>query len=165
MIISISGSVGTWKTSLSKLLSKKLNFEVIHLNELAKDFKLEEVKELQTFDFDLDKLLILIEQKINKYKKEKKNLILESHFVHFINPKLVDFLFIINRNLKELKKEYKIRNYNSQKTKDNLEVEAFNLCFYEGIDEGYEEEKQIFCLKNEKFLDDLIDKIELKINK
>jgi len=163
MIIAISGSVGSGKTSLSKLLSKKLNYEIVHLNDIAKNFKLEEIKDIQTFDFDLDKLLIFIEKKIKEYKKNKKNIILESHFSHFINPKLVDYLFIINRDLKDLKKEYINRKYNLQKQKDNLEVEAFNLCFYEGLDEEYEEEKQIFCLKNDSNLDDLVEEIVKKI--
>jgi len=50
--------------------------------------------------------------------------------------------------IKELKKEYKIRKYNAQKIKDNLEVESFNLCFYEALENGYEEEDKVFCINN-----------------
>lgn len=139
MIIAISGSVGSGKTTISKQLATKLNFEIIHLNELAQNYKLEQIEELDTFDFDLDKLLDDLEEKLLILRNQKKDIILEGHFAHFINPEFVDFLFIINRDLVELKQEYKTRKYNKQKIEDNLEVESFNLCFYEALEEGYME--------------------------
>lgn len=162
MIIAISGSVGSGKTTLAKRFAERLDYTVVHLNDWAKEFHLRAVEELETFDFDIAQLLVKVENYIEKNKG--KNLIFEGHFAHFINPEYIDYLFIINRDLKELKQEYKIREYNEQKVKDNLEVESFNLCFYEGIEEGYEEEKQIFCLQNDGSIEDLIKIIEKKIN-
>ena len=180
MIIIISGSVGSGKTTISKRIGVNLGFEVVPLNKIAEDFKLNKVKELDTFDFDLDKLLIFIENDIKKSRKEEKNMIYEGHFAHFINPKLVDILFVIGRDLKELKKEYIRRGYSLQKQKDNLEVESFNLCFYEAIEEGYNVEdfdlgfeiknneeikninmsKKIFLIENNGNLKEIIKKIE-----
>ncbi|MEC8339436.1 MAG: AAA family ATPase [Nanoarchaeota archaeon] len=133
--IAISGSVGSGKTTLAKELGKKLSFNVIHLNELAKKYKIEDVEELQTFDFDLDDLLDNFEKELNEGSHQ--NTIIESHFSQYIHPELIDILIIINRDLKELKQEYEIRGYNSQKIQDNLEVESFNLCFYEAEEVGY----------------------------
>ncbi|MDA3856136.1 MAG: AAA family ATPase [Candidatus Woesearchaeota archaeon] len=163
MIIAISGSVGVGKTTIAKELSKKLSFEIIHLNDWAKEFMIEEVKELQTFDFNVEGLI----HKVNQYISNNlsKNIIFEGHFAHFINPELVDFLFVITRNLKELGAEYEKREYNEQKIKDNLEVESFNLCFYEGIEEGYEEEKQIFVIENSKSLEKILVEIEYLIKR
>lgn len=161
MIITISGSVGSGKTTIAKTLAQKLNYELIHLNELAEKYKIEDVDKLQTFDFDLDKLLDDIENKLVKYNKEKKDIILEGHFAHFINPELVDFLFVIGRDLEELKKEYEKRGYNEQKIKDNLEAETFNICFYEAIEEGYEEENQVFLIPNNGTVDEVIKKIKI----
>jgi adenylate kinase len=167
MIVAISGSVGSGKTSFAKLLVDKLNnkikekggfsvelFDLINLNERAINYKIEDKKELQTFDFDLDKFVL----DMNNFLSQNlgKNLILEGHFAHFLNPELVDYLFVLNRDLEKLKKEYEKRGYNEQKIKDNLEVEGFNLCFYEGLEEGYEEEKQIFCLENDSSLEELV---------
>lgn len=163
MIIAISGSVGVGKTTITIELSKKLGYEVIHLNEWAKEFMIEDVKELQTFDFNIDTLM----HKVNRYISDNlnKNIIFEGHFAHFINPELVDFLFVITRDLEELNVEYKKRKYNEQKIKDNLEVESFNLCFYEGIEEGYEEEKQIFVIENSKSLEKVLVEIEYLIKR
>ena len=87
MIIAISGSVGSGKTTIAKTLSEKLDYKLINLNELAKNYKIQDVKELQTFDFNLDKLLEDLELKL-KNKEFGKNIILEGHFSHFINPNM-----------------------------------------------------------------------------
>lgn len=76
MIIVISGSVGCGKTTLTDELAKKLDFDVVHLNEFAEEFKLEEHQTLQTFDFDIDALLDKIEDEIKIWKKEDKNVII-----------------------------------------------------------------------------------------
>jgi len=165
VIIAISGSVGSGKTSVSKALGNNLGYKVVHLNEIAKDFKLNDVETLQTFDFDLDKLLEKIEKDIQIWRKEGQNIIFEGHFAHFINSDLIDLLFVVNRDLVELKKEYSKRDYNAQKIKDNLEVESFNLCFYEAIEEGFVEEKQVFTIDNDEDIEDLVDKMKRKLNK
>lgn len=76
----------------------------------------------------------------------------------------MDRAFIINRNLKELKEEYEKRNYNENKIKDNLEVETLNLCFYEAIENGYEE-GQVFSVENNSTMEHLIEKISIKLKK
>ena len=179
--IAISGSVGSGKTTLAKELGKKLSYEIIHLNELAKKYKIEEIKDLQTFDFDLDSLLDDFEDVLKQGKYN--NCSIESHFSQYINPELIDVLVIVNRDLKELKQEYKIRNYNTQKIQDNLEVESFNLCFYEAEEQGYivgtsevlgstniqehnEENKgYVFAFDNSKSIEDLVEKVVRKLKK
>lgn len=160
MIITVSGSVGSGKTSIATELAKKLDYKLINLNDLAKDYKIEDIEELQTFDFDLDKLLDNLELKL-KNKELGNDIILEGHFAHFINPELIDKLLVIGRDLTELKKTYIEREYNKQKVLDNLEVESFNLCFYEAIDEGYMEGKQVFLVENNRTLQDCLDKIKV----
>lgn len=163
MIIAISGSVGSGKTSLAKELSKRLNFKLISLNDIALKFKTNDVKELHTFDFDIDKLVIYTNKIISECKDKNTNLILEGHFAHFLDSRLIDILFIINRSLPNLKKEYLKRKYNKQKIKDNLEVESFNLCFYEALEENFLEEEQVFCFDNNSTLEKLVDKVIFKI--
>ncbi len=162
MIIAISGSVGTGKTTIAREVAKKLDAQIVHLNDWALDFKIRDVSELQTFDFNLDGLI----HKVNQYISNNlnKNIVLEGHFAHYINPELVDLLIVINRDLSILKKEYEKREYNQKKIEDNLEVESFNLCFYEGIEEGFEEERQIFCVDNNLDLNEIVKQIDLVIS-
>ena len=161
MKIAISGSVGVGKTTVATLLSKKLNYELIHLNEIAKNFKINEVKELQTFDFDIKKCIEYIESNYNL-----ENIIFESHFSHLLSPKFIDVMIIINRDLKDLKLEYEKRKYNEQKIKDNLECETFNLSFYEAEEEGFEENQFIIIENNELLeVEDLVNEIIRKLCK
>lgn len=162
MRIAISGSVGVGKTTISKFLSKKMNFDVIHLNEIAINFKIQDISHLQTFDFDVDKCLTFVEEKY----KHSNNLIFEGHFSHLLSPEFVDFIIIINRDLKDLKAEYLKRKYNEQKIKDNLECESFNVCFYEAEEEGFSE-KQFIVIENidELDLDEIVTEIYRKIMK
>ena len=172
MIILVSGSVGSGKTTIADELGIRADFDIVHLNDLAEKYKIEYNKKLETFDFDIDALLDDIESKIKKWRESGKKVIIESHFSHFINHDLVDFLFVINRDLKDLKKEYRKRDYNLEKIRDNLEVESFNLCYYEALENGFEEEDKVLCVQNEGDLDvivsdiyDMIKKVEKKGNK
>lgn len=158
--IAISGSVGVGKTTIAKKLSEKLNYKLVELNKEAIKYKIEDVPELQTFDFNIDKLIFDMN---NILANDNSNQVIEGHFSHFLDPKIVDYLIIISRDLKDLKEVYKSRSYNEKKIQDNLEVESFNLCFYEGIEQGFTEEKQIFLIENNSNVDDIIDKIIEKI--
>lgn len=173
MRIAISSSVGCGKTALSKLLKLKLDFffkslslndfsefDLIHLNDFAKRYKICEVKNLQTFDFDLDKLLLDFNLKF--LKGDFKYCILESHFSHFFDPKFVDILVIINRDLKDLKLVYKNRGYNKEKQEGNLEVESFDLCYFQALENGFLEKDIIKVLNDSKLLV-LVEKVFLEI--
>ena len=162
MIIVISGSVGTGKTTIADELGERIKCAVLHLNENAKKYKLVDVPEKQTFDFDLDALLIDIEKAIKEQREQKRDLILESHFAHFISPDLVDYLFIINRDQ---------RGYDFDKIRDNLEAENFNVCFYEAIEQGYEETSEdekpghFFAVQNDFEISEVLNDIMEKIKK
>ena len=143
MIISVSGSVGVGKTTVANYIANYFSMEYIELNELAEKYKLKDVPSLETFDFDIDNLLDDLEVLLKKKKQEGKSIVVESHFAHLINPNLVDVLVIINRDLEELKKQYNQRGYNKEKIKENLEVESFDLCFFEAEEEGYQPEQFI----------------------
>jgi broad-specificity NMP kinase len=167
--IAISGSVGSGKTTIASLLGEKLGYRVISLNDLSEEYKIKDVLELETFDFDIDNFLDDFEDKLKREAKE--DLIIESHFTQFIDPKLMDVLFVISRDLKLLKKEYEKRGYNKRKVRDNLEVESFNLCFYEAEERGYEidnlESEKEYSKKNygRVFLVENNDNIEEPIKK
>jgi len=160
MIIAITGSVGCGKTIITEQILKLRKSEVIYLNDFAKKYYLREDIENQTNEINLEKLVLDIEKIILKYKKVKKNCIIEGHFSHFISDTLVDFLVILNRPLNELKKEYIKRGYSEKKSKENLEVESFDTCFFEALEEGYSEKRIIRISNTNKIsLNNLVDEI------
>ncbi|MFP4402279.1 MAG: AAA family ATPase [Candidatus Nanoarchaeia archaeon] len=162
MRIAISGSVGVGKTTIATQLAQKLQFQCIHANDIAKQFKIEEQQDLQTFDFDIKQCLNYIE----KEYAQSQYIIFEGHFTHLLSPDFIDIIIIINRDLQELREEYTKRQYTEMKIKDNLEVESLNVCFYEAEEEGHEEHHFI-VIENTQELDveDIVLELFRKIQK
>lgn len=147
MIIGITGSVGSGKTTLGKELSKKLNSKTIHLNEESKKYYLEKDERLDTYVVDTDKLIPHVERSLKTYQEREQACIVEGHFTQWLSPEYFDKIIILNRPLEELKKEYLNRNYNEQKILDNLEAESFDICFLEAEERGFTKD-QIIQIEN-----------------
>ena len=129
-VIIVSGTPGTGKTKIAKLIARRSNFKYIDVNKLIKNEKI--------FDsYDKKRKCYIVDiKKLNKFlirfiKKSKTNLILDSHLSHFLPKRCVDLCIITKSNIKILKSRLKKRNYNRLKLKENLESEIFNLCLNE----------------------------------
>ncbi len=120
MKISISGAPCTGKTEVSKLLSKRLNYMLIQINELA-----EKLNAFSGYDkkreckiLDMDKL----EKDINKIKGD---VIIEGHTSHLFPT---DTVIVLRCNPEILKKRLEKRYpSNPLKVQENLEVEILGV--------------------------------------
>jgi len=160
MKIAISGTPGVGKTTVAKELSKKLNLKYYNLNDYSKKHKIAYIKELKTYDFDLDELF----EEVEKLLKDKDNYIIESHYSHYINPEYIDYLIIINREITNLKNEYLKRDYPEKKIRDNLDSEIFNVCYFESIETHPKEKIILIENNNNKDIANLVNEIIDKIN-
>ncbi len=135
-IIIISGTPGTGKTKLAKLISKKTNFKHIELNKKIKQNKIYDSydKKRKCYVVDIKKLNKFL---INFINNSKENLILDSHLSHFLPRKYVGLCIITKCDLKLLRKRLITRKYNSLKIKENLESEIFNVCLNEAKKLGH----------------------------
>ena len=129
-VIVISGTPGTGKSTLAKLISKKSNFKLLDIKKFIKDNKLNESydKIRRCYIIDVKKFIKIL---INEIKKINKNLIIDSHLGHFLPRKFVSLCIITKCDLKVLKKRLLKRKYNKLKIKENLESEIFNVCLNE----------------------------------
>src|SRR3989338_10149390 len=143
-IIVVTGTPGTGKTTLSKLLGKKLNFYYLDVNNFISKHKLSEGydRKMQTKIIDVNnlnkKLINEIKsiQKSNKtYKygkfKEIKGIIIDSHLSHYLPRKYADFCIVTKCGIKELNKRLKKRGYAKNKIQENIQAEIFNVCLEE----------------------------------
>jgi len=126
MKISISGTPCTGKTEVSKLLSKKLDYKLMQVNELA-----EKLNAFTGYDkkreckiLDMDKL----EKEINEIKG---NVVIEGHTSHLFP---VDLVIVLRCNPETLKKRLEKRYpTNPSKVQENLEAEILGVITSEAV--------------------------------
>jgi len=132
-IIIVTGIPGTGKTTLSKLIAEKKDFKYVDLNVFAKENNL-----IVGFDKERD-CDIIDEDKLSDSIKafEGKNVVIDSHMSHYIDPKIVDMCIVTKCDLKELKDRLEKREYSPEKIRENLDSEIFDTCNVEAIEEGH----------------------------
>ncbi len=129
MLIGLTGTPGTGKTSVSMLLEKKRGWEVIHLNELIKEkhFYDEVDEKRDAVIADLELVQAYLGESISEDEKIR---IIESHLSHY----LVDTAIILRTHPHELKIRLKSRNYSEEKIKENIEAEALDVILVEAFE-------------------------------
>lgn len=130
MIIAITGTPGSGKTTLSKELAKELKYKYFDLTQFIKKNKLYE-----SYDKELDTLIVNIRtlsKTVKEHIKDKKNIIIDSHLSHLLPKKIIDLCIVVTCiNRKKLKQRLIERKYSEQKINDNLEAEIFEVCLTE----------------------------------
>ena len=136
-VVAVSGVPGTGKTTLSKKLSKKLNFYYIDVNKLIYKYKLSEGydKKRKTRIVNVNKLNKLLIDEIKILKKNKiKGVIIDSHLSHYLPRKYVDFCIVTKCDINELNKRLKRKKFHKNKIIENLQTEIFDMCLNEALE-------------------------------
>ena len=140
MIIVITGTPGTGKTTLAKILMDNLNFPILDVNKFIKEKKLssgyDKVNKCEIIDIKtLNKEII---KEIKKVQQEKKpnGVIIDSHLSHYLPKKYIDLCLVTKCELKTLEKRLKERKYTKNKIRDNLDSEIFDICLNEAKEAG-----------------------------
>ncbi len=128
MYISLTGTPGTGKTSVSRILYKN-NVEILNLNKIIKK------KEFK-FEFDKNRKTKIVEiEKINEYIKENiknhKLLIIEGHLSHLLS--CIDKVILLRCHPKELKERLLKRRWNKKKIIENIESEILDIILCESV--------------------------------
>lgn len=133
-VILVTGTPSVGKTTTSKLLTEKLSAEYINLTEYVKtnNLTLGEDEQRQTTIVNEQDLTEKLSETIVQLKKE--NVVVDGHFAASVTPAdLVDYVFVLRRNPKELKQEMIKSGFNDTKINENLAAEILDTCLVEAL--------------------------------
>ena len=144
MLIGLTGTPGTGKTSVSKLLEKRRGWKVVYLNDLIKEEHLysevDEERDSVIADMELirERLSGILEEEKGQHAEkakvngeEKENItIIESHLAHYITG----IVIVLRAYPPELKKRLEKRGYSEEKINENAEAESIDLILAEAFE-------------------------------
>ena len=129
MLIALTGTPGTGKTSVSNVLHEN-GFEVIDLNKIAvsNNFLIGDDEKRNSKIVDVDRL----NRYIKESYKEKDIVFIEGHLSHLL--KSVDKVIVLRCHPDELRKRLSLKRWKREKVKENIEAEILDIILCETVD-------------------------------
>jgi len=118
MIIAVTGTPGTGKTSLSKKLSNTLSYRYVDLNKLVDE------EDLVT-GTDLERGSKIVDT--DKFGKLELNgnCVVDGHLSHYLDA---DLVVVLRTRPDKLKERLEKRNWSAEKIYENVEAEIIGVC-------------------------------------
>lgn len=162
MMIIVTGTPGTGKTTVTKLLNEKINAKLISINSLLENYDLN----LGTDEVRGYKIVDTVEMipVVDKIKEENKDkiIIFEGHLAQdYPNG---DMIVVLRCNPEILKKRLDTRNWTDKKVKENVSAEILGICTMESYETYGDmvQEVETSKLKPDEVANILTDIIEMK---
>ena len=129
--IVITGNPGVGKRTISNLLSKRLGFKLINLNEFVIKNKLVYPdKTLGVYDVHIKKASLLLRKEIKQYD----DVIISGHLApYLLMPNQADLVVVLRRSPQHLLKTFKERKYTILKIRQNITSEILGITLYDSI--------------------------------
>jgi adenylate kinase len=130
MIILITGTPGTGKSTVSKILNKKLDSVLLDINKLVEDKNLYSGydKKRKFKIVNLNALFAEIEKLITN---KDQIIIIEGHLSHYFEKS--DVTIVLRANPNVLRERLKNKGFDDSKIQENIEAEAIDLCTWESF--------------------------------
>jgi len=128
LVIAVTGTPGTGKTTFAKSLSKETGIRIIEVNDIVEDKKLfTGLDENGSKIVKLDELKKEIKGLLKKQSEEAKSIILVGHLLADLNLDY-DITAVTRSNLKVLVGRLEERGYQKEKLRENLVSESIDYC-------------------------------------
>lgn len=129
MIISLTGTPGTGKTTIAENLKNK-GFKVIDLTHFVKERGLGKDGENE-FEVDIEKMKKRLEEEVDP----DENIVIEGHLSHHFPS---DFCIVLRCNPEELRQRLSERDYSKEKVEENVESEILDVVLSESVEQQEE---------------------------
>lgn len=129
MAICVTGTPGTGKTSLSRLLEKVTGYKRIDVKRLIVTKKL-------AYSYDKERRCLVVDTRkltaeLKKVLSKNDKVIIDSLLSHHLPKKYVSTCFVTKCDLAVLNKRLEKRKYSKKKIRENLDAEIFDICLTE----------------------------------
>jgi len=138
MIIALTGTPGTGKTTIAELLKKTYHYTVLSQNQIAleHDFIIDFDEKRNSKNLDL----LALDNYLQKHHQSDEPIILDGHATHLL--KSVSKVLILRCHPQELKRRLQTRDWSSEKIAENLEAEALDVILCETVE--FHQEDDLF---------------------
>lgn len=126
MIIALTGTPGTGKTTVAKLLAKSMKARIIDIKKESMLTKHSYDKKRKSKEIDTE----LLQKAIDKKISASKTVIIEGHLSHFLKS---DIIIILRTDPGILEKRLKKRRWSKEKIIENIEAEILDVITIESL--------------------------------
>lgn len=129
--IVITGNPGVGKRTISNMLSKKLGFKIINLNEFVIKNKLVfSDKVLGAYDVYIKKASLMLRKELKRHD----DVIITGHLApYLLIASHADLVVVLRRSPEYLLQTFKDRHYTIMKIRENITSEILGITLYDSI--------------------------------
>ena len=129
--IVITGNPGVGKRTISNMLSKRLGFKIINLNEFViKNKVVFRDKTLDVYDVYIKKASLMLTKELKRHD----DVIITGHLApYLLIPSQADLVVVLRRSPEYLLQTFKERNYTIMKIRENIASEILGITLYDSI--------------------------------
>ena len=130
----ITGTPGTGKTTVSRIVAEKLETSLLAVNDLIDEKHIyngvDAEKGYKVVDLDTlsNEIKVIVEN------SDKDHIIVEGHLAHEFSSDIVDMVIVLRARPDILRKRLNKRNWSDSKVYENLEAEALDICTFEAVE-------------------------------
>jgi adenylate kinase len=126
----ITGNPGVGKHTSAKIITERINAEIIDINKVAIDNNATGKKTNLGLDVDVKRLVRLLE----KLLKEKRDFVIVGHLAPYVlKPADISLVAVLRRSPYELEKTLKKRGYSVNKVRENVASEILGTSLYDSL--------------------------------
>ncbi len=123
MKIAVTGTPGTGKSSLARMVAKRLGYSYVDLNKEIVSKRL-----FSSYDRSMKSYVVDI-ARLRRLHPEKKDIVFDSHLSHLL-PRL-DVVIVLRCEPEVLRRRLKRRGYSKNKIQENVESEYIGAISWE----------------------------------